>query len=125
MGVSCIDCFGATLVERSITTEEMNTEEPIKALMLRRMFSELISPVPDLAAAIAEKTSGAPFPNAKSVTPASDSERPNLVVNASKDGDKYESAVEAKIYISTYIIKPPTGMITIVLADENQVSNVQ
>ena len=50
----------------------MNNEEPTKLLMLRRTLSEPVSTLYDFAAAIAEKTSGAPFPKAKSVTPAND-----------------------------------------------------
>ena len=39
-------------------------------------------------------TSGAPFPNARKVTPAKDSEMCSLVAKVSKAGDKYSSAVE-------------------------------
>lgn len=41
----------------------------------------------------AEMTSGAPFPNARNVTPATDSEIFSFTAKVSKAGDKYPSAV--------------------------------
>ena len=52
-------------------------------------------------AAIDVNTSGAPLPKARNVTPASDSENPNLFVINSRDGERYSSAVVAKLYKST------------------------
>lgn len=46
-------------------------------------------PPPSPPAAKAANTSGAPLPNAKSVTPAKDSEQPNFSDIASKAGDRY------------------------------------
>lgn len=54
---------------------------------------------PSLLSANAEKISDAPFPNARSVTPATDSEHENLLEIASKDGDKWWSAVSPNTYI--------------------------
>ena len=60
-------------------------------------------------AAMAAKTSGAPLPRAKRVTPASDSGILNASTIASSDGDKYSSAVDDSKYIPTTIKKIPTG----------------
>ena len=51
---------------------------------------------PSLLSASAENISDAPFPNASSVTPATDSEHENLLDIASKDGDRWWSAVSPK-----------------------------
>ena len=82
-------CFGATLVDISITIDVMKMEEPRREQTPKRILSEVKSSLLVLAAAMAEKTSGAPFPNASRVTPANDSESPNFLLSASKDGDKY------------------------------------
>ena len=74
-------------VERTTTTVEMNNADPVRALILNRvafLSSGLLSDTAEMA----EKTSGAPLPKARRVTPASDSESPNLMVINSRDGDK-------------------------------------
>ena len=80
-----------------------------------------VSGVEESAADIEEKTSGAPLPKAINVTPASDSDILNLLTIYSMEGDKYSSAVEAKLYMkikskinptgtnSTYFQAPPIG----------------
>ena len=113
---------------RAVTTVEMKTAEPTRALMERSSFSVSWSPEldPDWAAAIAEKTSGAPFPKARRVTPASDSDSLNFMTIYSSEGDKYSSAVEARLYIRTYIRKAPTGTIAIFIpVSPNQSLNAQ
>jgi len=96
------------LVESTTTTQVMKNVPPIITLTLL----VALATYPGLllfAAAIAEKTSGAPFPKARSVTPASESLHPNLVVMVSKDGDKYISAVEARLYIAMKTNRSPIG----------------
>jgi len=65
----------------------------------------------DLADDIDENTSGAPFPNARKVTPANDSDILNLSVMYSRDGLRYSSAVDERIYISKNRKVSPTGHI--------------
>ena len=69
-----------------------------------------LSGVDDSAADIEEKTSGAPLPNAIRVTPASDSDILNLVTINSIEGDKYSSAVDAKLYIKMKSNSSPIGI---------------
>lgn len=58
------------------------------------IYSEVkLSPL----SAKAENISEAPFPNARRVTPASDSEHENFVDMASRDGDKWWSAVSPRM----------------------------
>ena len=66
---------------------DMNKAEPVRALILNRVAS-VSSGLAFVTAEMAEKTSGAPFPNASKVTPARDSDKPNFIVMNSKDGDK-------------------------------------
>ena len=61
---------------------------------------------------IEENTSGAPFPNASKVTPANDSDIPNLTVIYSRAGDKQASAVEPKLYMKMNVKKIPIGQKT-------------
>jgi hypothetical protein len=81
----------AAHVINNITTEDKKAEAPIKVLtaFIASLFDAFID----------ENTSGAPFPNANSVTPASDSDIPNLIVKYSRDGDRYSSAVDDNKYI--------------------------
>jgi len=90
---------------KATTTAEMKKVPPtmIAVLFTPSGFS---SPT----AAIDENTSGAPFPSAKSVTPASDSGNLNVVVIVSRAGDKKASAVSDKIYIKIAVKSTPTGM---------------
>jgi hypothetical protein len=44
---------------------------------------------PSLLSASAENMSDAPFPNARSVTPATDSEHENLIDIASNEGERW------------------------------------
>lgn len=60
------------------------------------MFPALSVGELDPIAAMDVNTSGAPFPKARNVTPASDSEKPNLLVMNSSDGERYSSAVVAR-----------------------------
>ena len=79
-----------------MTTVIMKKVEPssaLAALLLSPIKSLLDTLVADDADDKLEKISGAPFPKARSVTPASDSEIPVIKVNLSSDGDKYSSAV--------------------------------
>jgi hypothetical protein len=95
-------------VERTTTTHVIKNVPPIITLTL--FVALAIYPGLELlAAAMAENTSGAPFPKARSVTPARESLQPNLVVIVSRDGDKYISAVEAKLYIAINIKSRPIG----------------
>lgn len=81
------------------TIVEMNRAEPMSALVgnraLPRTCGPFLSPLSldfRLAYSAADKalnTSGAPLPNASSVTPARDSDSLNLSVICSRDGDKY------------------------------------
>jgi hypothetical protein len=64
-----------------------------------------------LAYDIEEKTSGAPLPKARNVTPANDSEILNLSVIYSSEGHRYSSAVDERIYISKNSKTIPTGHI--------------
>lgn len=48
---------------------------------------------PSLLSASAENMSDAPFPNARRVTPATDSEHENLLDIASNEGERWWSAV--------------------------------
>ncbi len=71
---------------------------------------DFLSGVDELAADIEAKTSGAPLPNAIRVTPASDSDILNLVTINSIEGDKYSSAVDAKLYIKMKSNSSPIGI---------------
>ena len=70
----------------------MNNEEPmspqVDKLALPRSISEIPSEELASDAAIDEKISGAPFPSASSVTPASDSDILNLSVTNSSAGER-------------------------------------
>ena len=70
---------------RYITTEVIKKAEPIKQLTVKVMSP----PSPPLPADIAAKTSGAPLPRARRVTPANDSEHENFSEMASKAGERY------------------------------------
>ena len=56
----------------------------------------------EAAEAIAAKTSGAPLPKARRVTPASDSGMRKVTVIVSSAGERYSLAVEPKLYMNTY-----------------------
>ena len=96
-----------------ITKEVRNTQDP-KSEQAGVKFSptnpESVSGVEESAAEIEEKTSGAPLPNAIKVTPASDSDILNLLTIYSMEGDKYSSAVDAKLYIKMKSKINPTGI---------------
>lgn len=96
-----------------ITKEVRNTQDP-KREQAGVKFSptkpESVSGVDESAAEIEEKTSGAPLPNAIKVTPASDSDILNLLTIYSMEGDKYSSAVDAKLYIKMKSKSNPTGI---------------
>ena len=101
-----------------MTMDVRNTDEPKRAqteLILSPIFQSFWSPSfydAEAADAIEEKTSGAPFPNAKNVTPANDSLILNLTVMYSRLGERYSSAVDARLYMKTKIIINPIGMNT-------------
>ena len=82
---------------KNITIVVMKKELPIRALT-ESMMSPLPSESPP--AAMAEKTSGAPLPRARRVTPAKDSEQDSLSEIRSRAGERYESAVDPKLYIA-------------------------
>jgi len=88
-------------VERPTTMVEMKRADPRRGLIVVTASS--------LPADIAVNRSGAPFPNARIVTPAKDSEIPNLTVMYSRDGDKYSSAVVLRHLIKMNIIASPIG----------------
>ena len=64
----------------------MKNALPIRELTESRMAPLSAESPP---AATAEKTSGAPFPRARRVTPARDSLHENLIETASKHGERY------------------------------------
>lgn len=89
--------FTPAFVTKKMTTVVMKSDEPNNGLI------ELIAlSSPD---EIDEKTSGAPFPKARRVTPASDSGILNFTVINSSAGDKYSSAVVLMRYIKTKNMK--------------------
>ena len=94
-GVTVINlCFGPFTsgfkleanVDNETTTHEIKKVPPTKMLTLFVAFWLPSSAGP--TDAIDENTSGAPFPNASKVTPARESDRPNLTVIYSKEGLK-------------------------------------
>lgn len=87
--------------ERPTTIVEMNSADPSRGLIVVTASS--------LPADIAVNRSGAPFPNARIVTPAKDSEIPNLTVMYSRDGDKYSSAVVLRHLMKMNIMASPIG----------------
>ena len=58
---------------------------------------------------MAAKTSFAPLPRARNVTPARDSVMRNLCVKNSNEGDRYSSAVDDKLYMNISINSAPIG----------------
>ena len=70
----------------AVTTVEMNKVPP-KIRLIDVVPSISIPSLPELAASDPKK-SGAPFPNASSVTPANDSGILNLLVIKAKLGDR-------------------------------------
>jgi len=103
---------------KEITIDVRNTDEPKSAhteLVLSPIFLSFWFPSfydAEAADAIEENTSGAPLPNAKNVTPASDSLILNLTVIYSRLGERYSSAVDARLYMKTKIIINPIGVNT-------------
>ena len=96
-------------VDKNITTELMKNVPPTTIdidLVADKIEFESLS----FAPAIAEKTSGAPFPNASNVTPAKESDNLNRLVIVSSAGERYSSAVDANVYIPINIRRAPTGM---------------
>ena len=109
LGVTYISLTGFFTAKTSWTTiVDTNKEEPIRELTLNNEFPRLfeLAGCQESDAEIAENTSGAPFPKARRVTPAKDSDILNLKVSCSSDGDKYMSAVELILYISKIKILP-------------------
>jgi len=84
---------------------EMKIVEPTRLHILSKALS---------FAEMAEKTSGAPLPRAKSVTPARDSEIFILTVRNSREGDRYSSAVEERLYMNISIKRAPIGIIAMI-----------
>jgi hypothetical protein len=91
----------AAFVDSQTTKLEMNSEEPRRGLKV-----DTASGPP---AEMEVKTSGAPFPNARRVTPAKDSEIPNLTVMYSSEGERYSSAVVDRHRISMNMMNRPQG----------------
>ena len=87
-----MDPFTPAFVAKHKTTVVMKSDDPNSGLI---ELIALSSP-----AEIDENTSGAPFPNARSVTPAKDSGMPNFTVKNSSAGDRYSSAVELILYMN-------------------------
>ena len=79
-----------------MTTQVTKRAEPDRALTISKR--SLGSPPPP--AEMAANTSGAPFPRARSVTPARDSEHDNFSEIASRAGERYKSAVEPRLYMA-------------------------
>ena len=79
-----------------MTTQVIKRAEPDRALTISKR--SLGSPPPP--AEMAANTSGAPFPRARSVTPARDSEHDNFSEIASRAGERYKSAVEPRLYMA-------------------------
>ena len=75
-------------VERATTIVEMKRADPKRG--------DNVVTASSVPADIAVKRSGAPFPKARMVTPAKDSEILNLTVMYSRDGERYSSAVVLK-----------------------------
>ena len=74
------------------TTPVTNRPDPTKEPTAKNI------PPPSLPEAeIEARTSGAPFPSAKSVTPARDSENPRAFDTFSRAGERYASAVVPRI----------------------------
>ena len=109
-GVTAIDLDSAARKASGITAEVMKSEEPRSGVTAYMASPEqnlsYLRSSEEVAEAIEANTSGAPLPNANSVTPARDSGIPKLTVMCSKAGDRYSSAVDPKLYINTYNIKP-------------------
>ena len=99
-----VPSFRLALVVMAMTTVEMNRAEPKSPDMSRLILDSVVPP-----AEMAEKTSGPPFPRANNVTPARLSEQENLSEIVSSAGDKYASAVEAKLYIAIPRINSYSG----------------
>jgi hypothetical protein len=79
-----------------MTTQVIKRAEPDRALTISKR--SLGSPPPP--AEMAANTSGAPFPRARSVTPARDSEHDSFSEMASRAGERYKSAVEPRLYMA-------------------------
>ena len=79
-----------------MTTHVIKRAEPDRALTISKR--SLGSPPPP--AEMAANTSGAPFPRARSVTPARDSEHDSFSEMASRAGERYKSAVEPRLYMA-------------------------
>lgn len=87
------------MVTNEITHVIMKNVDPSSALaeiLLSLMKADGVLRVDDCADEMAEKISGAPFPKASRVTPASDSDIPDLIVSLSRAGERYSSAVSLK-----------------------------
>jgi hypothetical protein len=89
------------------TTVVMKSDEPRRGLIVVTASS--------LPADIEVKRSGAPFPKARIVTPAKDSEMPKVTVMYSRDGDRYSSAVVERHLMKMNIMNMPTGKKTSIL----------
>lgn len=84
--------FGLDIMTTADTQPDTNSPPPTSAPTARNMPPESLE-----AAESEEMTSGAPFPNAKRVTPANDSDSPKVVAIFSKAGCKNPSAVDPRI----------------------------
>lgn len=93
------------------TKVDTNNEAPMSVHDYSTAFpscNEPSVPGPDEASE-ADKdtnTSGAPLPKARSVTPAMDSESPHVTVMRSRLGERYRSAVDARLYIAMTKMSP-------------------
>lgn len=79
-----------------MTTQVMKRADPERALTISKRSSGFPPPPAEMAA----NTSGAPFPRARSVTPARDSEHESFSEIASNAGERYKSAVEPRLYMA-------------------------
>lgn len=84
--------LGLEIITTADTTPDTNIPPPTKEPTAKN-----IPPLELPEADSEDMTSGAPFPRAKSVTPARDSENRRMVANFSNAGDKNPSAVEPNI----------------------------
>lgn len=84
--------FGLERITTADTTPDTNSPAPTNEPMA--------NDIPPLELPAAERediTSGAPFPKARRVTPAKDSEKPSVDASFSNAGERYPSAVDPKI----------------------------
>lgn len=90
-GVTFTDLLSEAHITLVITTEVINNADPRRGVIAQIASPAYSFPLLESLEAVAEdieeNTSGAPFPKASKVTPANDSDIPNLTVINSRGGD--------------------------------------